>query len=86
MKSLGLNINAVLISLTAHGSEIISVDRQIKTTALYRLGLSFTLSRALADALNQLYGRKYHGREQQKSKTGYSVKPTRRRARSRFTR
>lgn len=56
---LGRNANLLLAAMPPYGSEILDPSTDLKVTNFARLGLSFSLSSALVDALRNLYGGQY---------------------------
>ena len=56
--AIGVQENILLVSFPPYGAEFVRVGVDFKATVFARLGLSFSLSRALADALFNLYLRR----------------------------
>lgn len=54
--SLGVDRQYLLVAMPPYGSEIVDPETDLKATVFARLGLSFSLARALVDAIKKLYG------------------------------
>lgn len=63
MDVMGMQAKALLVSFPPYGSEIIDITQPVKMIQLYRVGMGMKTSRALAEALNYIYGDHHHGRQ-----------------------
>lgn len=58
-QSLGVKGGYLLAAMPPYGSELLDPRVDLKVTTFARLGLGFTLSRALVDALKKIYGERH---------------------------